>query len=74
MIEQSASVWLTVEDKETTFILYADDLVILSPTEQGLQQSLSLLKQYCEEWPLSINIDKTKVMIFQKKSKSQESR
>ena len=33
-------------DKEIKFLLYADDLVLLSPTEQGLQQSLSCLEQF----------------------------
>ena len=31
-------------------VFYADDLVILSPTKEGLQQSLDLLHQYCRTW------------------------
>ncbi|XP_048031523.1 trichohyalin [Megalobrama amblycephala] len=47
------------------------DLVLLSRTPEGLQQSLSLLEQYCHEWSLTVNLDKTRVMVFQKKARSQ---
>ncbi|MGH0125042.1 UNVERIFIED_CONTAM: hypothetical protein FKN15_043951 [Acipenser sinensis] len=40
VLEQSAASGLTLHDTEVKFLLYADDLVLLSPTEQGLQQSL----------------------------------
>ncbi len=33
-----------------------------------------LLEQYCEEWALTVNLDKTRVMVFQKKARSQGSR
>ncbi|XP_064159280.1 scavenger receptor cysteine-rich domain-containing group B protein-like [Anguilla rostrata] len=38
---------------EIKFLLYADDLVLLSPTEQGLQRHLDLLEQYCQNWALT---------------------
>ncbi len=41
---------------------------------EGLQHSLALLEQYCEEWALTLNLDKTRVMVFQKKARSQGSR
>ncbi len=40
---------------------------------EGLQHSLALLEQYCEEWALMVNLDKTRVMVFQK-ARSQGSR
>ncbi len=40
---------------------------LMSPTAEGLQHSLALLEQYCEEWALTVNLDKTRVMVFQKK-------
>ncbi len=45
-------------------LLYADDLLILSETAQGLQNSLNKLSIYCKTWHLQLNIKKTKVMIF----------
>ena len=48
-------------------LLYADDLVLISKSAHGLQKALSILAKFCNEWLLSINPKKTKVMIFQKK-------
>ena len=48
-------------------IMYADDLVILSKSAQGLQQALDNLNNYCLKWKLSVNINKSNVMIFNKK-------
>ena len=45
-------------------LLYADDLLILSETKDGLQHSLDKLYKYCHMWKLQINIQKTKVVIF----------
>ncbi len=39
-----------LHDSEVKCLLYADDLVLMSPTAEGLQHSLALLEQYCEEW------------------------
>ena len=50
-------------------LLFADDLVILSETNQGLQNSLDKLHQYTEKWILDINIDKTKTLTFQRYGK-----
>ncbi|XP_022809214.1 uncharacterized protein LOC111346174 [Stylophora pistillata] len=48
-------------------LFYADDLVLISKSADGLQNALSTLEKFCNEWLLSINLKKTKVMIFQKK-------
>ena len=45
-------------------LLYADDLVLLSESLQGLQNSLAKLSHYCDEWGLQINISKTKSLVF----------
>ncbi len=39
-----------LHDSEVKCLLYADDMVLMSPTAEGLQNSLALLEQYCEEW------------------------
>ena len=70
-IEKSTAPGVTLHDSETKLLLYADDLVLLSPTEQGLQQNLDLLEQYCQTWALAVNLNKTKIMIFEKRSRSQ---
>ena len=45
-------------------LIYADDLLLLSESEKGLQSCLNSLQSYCDSWKLKVNIDKTKVMIF----------
>ena len=46
--------------------MYADDLVILSESAKGLQEKLDKLQNVCNDWCLSININKTKVIVFNK--------
>ena len=46
-------------------MLWADDL-LLSKSETGLQNMLTELKSYSEENGITLNIKKTKVMIFNK--------
>ena len=48
-------------------LLYADDLVLISQSEKGLQQAVTSLEKYCETWGLAINPDKTKIVVFNKK-------
>ena len=43
-------------------LLFADDLVQLSTTRDGLQRALLKLEAYCKEWKLTVNTDKTKAM------------
>ena len=47
-------------------LLYADVIVILFESEAGLQMGLDILKDYCDRWKLTVNVNKTKVMIFRK--------
>ena len=46
--------------------LYANDLILISNTAEGLQRSLDTLSKFCNDWLLNINLKKTKVIIFQK--------
>ena len=57
---------ITLFSKRISHLLYADDLVIISPSPTGLQHSLNSLHDYCTKWKLDININKTKVVIFSK--------
>ena len=45
-------------------LMYADDLVLMSRTEIGLQGLIDKLSDYCTRWKMEVNIDKTKVMKF----------
>ena len=47
-------------------LIWADDIILLSQTEVGLNNMLKELKSYSEENGLIVNMKKTKVMIFNK--------
>ena len=47
-------------------IFWADDIVLFSESEEGLQKMLKTMEKYCEENELVLNTDKTKCMIFNK--------
>lgn len=50
-------------------LLYADDLEILDITQVGLQRKLITFNHYCEANKLKVNMIKTKIITFGKKSK-----
>ena len=55
-------------------LLWADDLLILSETPEGLQKCLDILHAYCIEWKLNINIQKSNVMIVGKGKQTDNSK
>ena len=58
---------VTVNSLTTNSMLFADDLVLLSESAEDIQRCLGKLENYCHQWGLTINQDKTKVIIFNKK-------
>ena len=52
--------------EEISCLIWADDILILSETEAGLQRKLNNLSAYCNINKLEVNTDKTKVMTFNK--------
>jgi hypothetical protein len=55
---------VNLNDTQLSCLLYADDLVLISQSGVGLQSCLDKLSDYCDQWNLRVNINKTKVMIF----------
>ena len=52
--------------KPISTLMYADDLIIMSTSKTGLQNSLNALYSYTINWNLEINYKKTKCMTFSK--------
>lgn len=48
-------------------LLYADDTVIFADTPEELQTALDVFEQYCATWKLTVNVSKTKIIIFSKR-------
>ena len=66
--ENNKSTPLKLIDSNISCLLFADDLLILSETKEGLQHRLNNLSNYCDNWQLDINVNKTNSMIFQKRN------
>lgn len=60
-IEQNLNCYLRI-----MIMLYADDTVLMSETEDDLQCQLHCFQMYCEKWKLQVNVEKTKIIIFGK--------
>ena len=55
---------VTLNSLKLNCLLYTDDIVLLSETAEGLQNSLDKVSQYCKKWGMEINTDKTKSLVF----------
>ena len=45
-------------------LLYADDIVLVSDSPEGMQRHLDALQRFAQDSGLSVNLGKTKVMVF----------
>ena len=70
-IQHSAGPGLALQDTEVKCLLYADDLVLLSPSKEGLQHHMDKVANFCQTWALKMNPKKTKVLVFRKRSRLQ---
>ena len=50
-------------------LIYADDIVILSESQKGLQRCMSKLEIYTAKWDMKLNEKKTKIISFKKQGK-----
>jgi exonuclease III len=55
-----------LDDINLFMLLFADDTVLFSYTKEGLQTLLDNLYTYCSEWGVTVNTDKTVVMVCKK--------
>lgn len=58
---------ININNWKINSLSFADDLVILSETAEGLENSLASLESYCNCWGLKVNATKTKVVVFNKR-------
>ena len=65
------SMGVVINNIKITVLKYADDLVLLATSQDELQSGLDLLKTYCEENKLTVDVSKNKVMRVSKRRKAQ---
>ena len=57
---------LQIDESQNSCLLWADDVVLMSQSEEGLRNMFSALSLYIVENKMAINVKKTKCMIFNK--------
>jgi hypothetical protein len=58
-----------INNRKIDCVLYADDVIIMSTSQDGLQCKLNMLQALCDDWGIDVNLSKTKAMIFHKTGK-----
>jgi len=58
-----------ISNRNMSCLQYADDLILVSETKDGLQNCLNELNIYCNKWKLDINTDKSKAMEISKQGR-----
>ena len=64
-----SDIFLGSNEHKINALMYADDLILLSETKEGLQNQIDKLETFCVKWGIGINSKKTKVMIFNRGNK-----
>ena len=59
-----AKLGVEVSGNMISILLYADDIVLIAPTEEKLQQELDILEKWTNNWQLTCNQNKTKIVHF----------
>ena len=52
------------DDIQISSLLYADDLAIISDSEENMQHLLNILDLWCKKWRMLVNVGKTKTVHF----------
>ena len=63
-LQENLSPDITLENENINCLMFADDLILLSRTAEGLQKSLNTLATHAKEWKLKVNTSKSNIMIF----------
>jgi hypothetical protein len=70
MFNEEANTHLSDDDVEYFLrmyvLLYADDTIVMAESAEELQAALNSVYEYCNLWHLTVNTDKTRVVIFAK--------
>lgn len=54
-------------------LMYADDVIIFGEDEYVLQGMINRLFNYCKVWNLTVNLQKSKIMIFNRSGRNSSS-
>ena len=60
---------ITIDNRNISMLMFADDIVLLAPTEDKLQEMLDIVNNWCSKWRLTLNGTKTEIIHYRHKSK-----
>ncbi|VDI32657.1 Hypothetical predicted protein, partial [Mytilus galloprovincialis] len=55
---------VSIGNSNVSILLYADDIVLVSPNENDMQAMLNKVHDWCKRWRVLINTEKSKVVHF----------
>ena len=55
-----------MDEELVCILLYADDIALIAPCAEGLQEMLDKLNEWCIRWKMLVNAKKTQVIHFRK--------
>ena len=58
-----------VGEEAVSVLLFADDMVLPANSEENLGHLVAKVKDFCDEWLMEVNVDKTKLMVVSKEGK-----
>ena len=65
ILDRANSDPVTLSDPcHVSYLMYPDDVVIISKSPSGVQKWLDALHDYCQDWKLNVSLKKTKTMVF----------
>ncbi len=53
---------IPIDDKKLNILLYADDIVLVSPDHASAQLQLNVLSEWCNKWGMYINVGKSQTL------------
>ena len=59
------------EQLNVNILMYADDIALVSESEQNLQDMIDIVYNWCSKWGMVLNRDKSKIIHFRKKNVEQ---
>ena len=63
-LQENINDGIDLEQLQLYLLLFADDAVLFSETREGLQRNIDNLEKYCQKWNLTVNVEKTKIVVF----------
>lgn len=65
-LQRGMDAGITIDQISLFLLLFADDAAKFSESSEGLQASLNNLHEYCSKWNLTVNTNKTKIVVFRR--------